>query len=45
MIQEFVLPENVALPIGGPGTHRYLVIEMHYNNPRMVSGNLHSRLK
>ena len=34
-----MFPENVALPIGGPGTDRYLVIEMHYNNPNMLSGN------
>ena len=38
--QEFTLPENIALPIGGPGTDRYLVIEMHYNNPSLASGNL-----
>ena len=36
--QDFVYPENIALPIGGPGTARYLVIEMHYNNPDTVSG-------
>ena len=38
--QELTFPENVALPIGGPGTDRYLVIEIHYNNPGKVSGNL-----
>ena len=32
-----MFPENVALPIGGSG-HRYLVIEMHYNNPELDSG-------
>ena len=36
--QDFIYPENVAFPIGGPGASRYLVIEMHYNNPDTVSG-------
>ena len=40
--QEFILPENVALPIGGPGADRYFVIEMHYNNPGRLSGNFHA---
>lgn len=31
--EDFVYPENVAFPIGGPGSQRHLVIEMHYDNP------------
>lgn len=28
----------MAYPIGGPGTARFLVMEMHYDNPDMRSG-------
>ena len=27
------------MPVGGPGKEEYVVIEMHYDNPKMVSGN------
>lgn len=37
-IQDFVFPEGVALPVGGEGTRKYLVIEQHYDNPMLVSG-------
>ena len=30
----------MAYPIGGPGSARYLVMEMHYDNPDMDSGML-----
>ena len=38
LLQDFIYPENVAYPIGGPGTARFLVMEMHYDNPDMRSG-------
>ena len=30
----------MAYPIGGPGAHRYIVTEMHYDNPNMQEGEL-----
>ena len=39
LLQDFVYPENVAYPMGGPGSARFLVIEMHYNNPDLQRGN------
>ena len=38
LLQDFIYPENVAYPIGGPGSARFLVMEMHYDNPDMRSG-------
>ena len=35
-----MFPEDVAVPIGGPGTREYAVIEMHYDNPLLQSGIL-----
>jgi len=35
---DFVYPENVAYPIGGPGSARFLVVQLHYNNPELQSG-------
>ena len=32
-------PENVAYPIGGERNDRYLLIEMHYDNPGRETGN------
>ena len=37
--QKFVYPENVALPIGGELNDKYLLIEIHYDNPRMETGS------
>lgn len=39
-MQGFTYPQDVAYPIGGEGTPRYVVLEMHYNNPAEVSGEL-----
>ena len=39
-VQEFIYPQDVAYPIGGEGTPRYVVLEVHYNNPAEVSGEL-----
>ena len=37
-MQDFSYPEDVAFPIGGPGTPEYMVIEMHYDNPNFDAG-------
>ncbi len=44
-LQDFVFPPEVALPIGGDNFGRYLVIEMHYDNPKLRAGELLSILK
>lgn len=38
ILQDFVFPEDVSSSIGGPDTSRYMVIEMHYDNPARVQG-------
>ena len=37
--QDFYYPENVAYPVGGPGNSQFVMLEMHYDNPQLVSGN------
>ena len=37
-IKKFVYPKNVGLPIGGERNDKYLMIEIHYDNPRMETG-------
>jgi hypothetical protein len=32
-LQDFIYPQEVAYPIGGPGSQRYLVMQVHYDNP------------
>ena len=44
MLQDFVYPENVAYPIGGPGNARFLVMEIHYDNPESHRGMLGDRV-
>ena len=38
ILQDFVYPEDVSFSIGGPDSSKYMVIEMHYDNPVGVSG-------
>lgn len=40
VMQGFTYPQDVAYPIGGEGTPQYVVLEVHYNNPTEVSGEL-----
>ena len=35
----------MAYPIGGPGNARFLVMEIHYDNPDMQSGMLFKFLR
>ena len=37
-LQDFIYPEDVGYPIGGLGNHRYIVMQMHYDNPMMRAG-------
>ena len=39
-LQAFYFPENVSFSIGGPSSSRYMVVEMHYDNPTGASGTL-----
>ena len=36
----FRFPEGVALSVGGPGAREHIVIEMHYDNPKLHSGTI-----
>ena len=36
--QDFIYPEGVAYPVGGPGQEEFLVLEIHYDNPTNVPG-------
>ena len=36
--QDFVYPNNVAYPFGGEGQPQYILLELHYDNPQMISG-------
>ena len=40
LLQDFVFPEDVAYPIGGAGNSRYLLLELHYDNPNLISGDV-----
>ena len=33
-----MFPPEVALPLGGPGAHKVILIEMHYDNPTLQTG-------
>ncbi|GFS41547.1 dopamine beta-hydroxylase [Trichonephila inaurata madagascariensis] len=35
IIQPFTYPEEAGLPIGGPEFSRYVMLEVHYNNPEL----------
>jgi len=37
-VEEFVLPSNVGLPLGGTDGYVAVRVETHYDNPRFVSG-------
>ena len=38
ILQDFVFPEDVAYPIGGENGHKFLVLEIHYDNQQMIEG-------
>ena len=37
-IQDFIYPDYASYPLGGLGNPRYIVIEMHYDNPDLDAG-------
>ena len=39
-VQDFVYPENVAYPVGGPGSLTTAIIQMHYDNPGLNASEL-----
>ena len=39
---DFVYPEEAGLPIGGSGFNRFIMLEVHYNNPELQAGNIDS---
>ncbi|GIY09662.1 tyramine beta-hydroxylase [Caerostris extrusa] len=38
----FTYPEEAGLPIGGPSFSRYVMLEVHYNNPELKAGVIDS---
>uniref|UniRef100_A0A8C9X459 Dopamine beta-hydroxylase n=1 Tax=Sander lucioperca TaxID=283035 RepID=A0A8C9X459_SANLU len=36
--EAFYYPSDAGLPMGGPGSSRFLRLEVHYHNPLLVSG-------
>ena len=32
------MPEEAGVPIGGPTRSRYVMLEVHYNNPGLIAG-------
>lgn len=38
----FTYPEEAGLPIGGPKFSRYVMLEVHYNNPELKAGLIDS---
>ena len=37
--QDYILPEGVAFPLGGEDKiHTHVLMEMHYDNPDLISG-------
>ena len=45
LVQDFVYPDNVSYPIGGSDAHRFVVMQIHYDNPMMRSGEQCLNLK
>lgn len=37
-LQAFYYPEEVGLAFGGPGSSRFLRLEVHYHNPENIQG-------
>lgn len=36
----FAYPDEAGLPIGGPKSNKYVMLEVHYNNPALKDGKL-----
>lgn len=34
----FTYPDEAGLPLGGPMANKYVMLEVHYNNPEMKNG-------
>lgn len=34
----FIYPEEAGLPLGGPMANKYVMLEVHYNNPELRNG-------
>ena len=39
-MQPFNFPANVSFSFGGPGSPRYFVNQIHYDNPNGVTGTV-----
>nr|WDE40212.1 dopamine beta hydroxylase-like protein [Schizocardium californicum] len=38
--EPFIYPKEAGVPLGGPGFSRYVVLEVHYNNPDLREGSI-----
>lgn len=36
----FTYPAEAGLPLGGPAANKYVMLEVHYNNPELRNGDL-----
>lgn len=37
----FVYPKEAGLPLGGPKANKYIMLEVHYNNPELRKGTFY----
>lgn len=46
-LQAFYYPPDAGLAMGGPGSSRFLRLEVHYHNPLLISGthNIHVNIQ
>lgn len=36
----FIYPKEAGLPLGGPNANKYVMLEVHYNNPELKKGKV-----
>lgn len=41
----FTYPKEAGLPLGGRKANKYVMLEVHYNNPELKNGNTNSMFK
>ena len=40
VLQSQYFPDHVAMPLGGDVPTRFFKVEIHYDNPNMIAGNI-----
>jgi hypothetical protein len=41
LFQPFTYPEEAGIPIGGKSFSRYVMVQVHYNNPERKAGKIY----